>query len=49
LIWDDAGTTQVAYYSPESIGERHHLPAETTAALGAINTLTDLILTPAAT
>jgi uncharacterized protein (DUF302 family) len=43
LIWDDAGTTKVAYYSPDTISERHHLPPESTAGLAAIHTLTDLI------
>lgn len=43
LIWDDAGTTRLAYYAPEAISQRHHLPPETTAALAAIHTLTDTL------
>ena len=46
LIWDDAGTTRLAYYSPETITQRHHLPHETTAALAAIHALTDALTTP---
>ena len=46
LIWDDAGTTRLAYYAPETIGQRHDLPAETTAALAAIHHLTDALTRP---
>ena len=46
LIWDDAGTTRIAYYSPESIAERHHLTTETAAGLAAIHLLTDALATP---
>lgn len=43
LIWDDAGTTRLAYYAPEAISQRHDLPTETTAALAAIHPLTDAL------
>jgi uncharacterized protein (DUF302 family) len=43
LIWDDTGTTRIAYYSPESIAERHRLHPETAAALAAIHPLTDTL------
>lgn len=46
LIWDDTGTTRVAYYSPESIAERHRLHPETAAALAAIHPLTDVLTAP---
>ncbi|HET6297793.1 MAG TPA: DUF302 domain-containing protein [Kribbella sp.] len=46
LIWDDAGTTRIAYYSPESIAERHRLHPETAAALGAIHQLTNALTAP---
>ncbi|MGW7680132.1 DUF302 domain-containing protein [Kribbella sp. NPDC054772] len=46
LIWDDDGTTRLAYYSPESITERHGLTPETTASLSAIHHLTDALTTP---
>jgi uncharacterized protein (DUF302 family) len=46
LIWDDGGTTRVAYYSPDSIVERHQLPPETAAGLAAINRLTDALVVP---
>jgi uncharacterized protein (DUF302 family) len=45
LIWDDAGTTRVAYYSPETISQRYDLPPETVAALAAIHPLTDALTT----
>ena len=43
LIWDDEGTTRIAYYSPESIAERHGLAPETSAGLNAIDRLTDAL------
>ncbi|WP_132188504.1 MULTISPECIES: DUF302 domain-containing protein [Kribbella] len=46
LIWDDAGTTRIAYYSPESIAERHRLDPETAAGLAAIHPLTDALTAP---
>ncbi|TCM37246.1 uncharacterized protein (DUF302 family) [Kribbella sp. VKM Ac-2568] len=46
LIWDDAGTTRLAYYSPESIAERHRLHPETAAALTVIHPLTDALTAP---
>jgi uncharacterized protein (DUF302 family) len=41
LIWDDAGTTRLAYYSPESLTKRHALAP--TTALNAIHQLTDAL------
>lgn len=41
LIWDDAGTTRLAYYSPESLTNRHALGA--TTPLNAIHQLTDAL------
>jgi uncharacterized protein (DUF302 family) len=45
LIWDDEGTTQIDYYSPESIAERHRLAPETGDALTSIHHLTDALVT----
>lgn len=41
LVWDDAGTTRLAYYSPESLNNRHALG--TTTPLNAIHQLTDAL------
>jgi uncharacterized protein (DUF302 family) len=46
LIWDDAGTTRIAYYSPESITDRHRLHPDTAAGLAAIHLLTDALTAP---
>jgi uncharacterized protein (DUF302 family) len=46
LVWDDKGTTRIAYYSPESISERHQLHPDTAAALAAIHPLTDALTAP---
>ncbi|WP_405064815.1 DUF302 domain-containing protein [Kribbella sp. NBC_01510] len=46
LIWDDTATTRIAYYSPESITERHRLHPETAAALSVIHPLTDTLTAP---
>ncbi|MEV5967567.1 DUF302 domain-containing protein [Kribbella sp. NPDC051952] len=46
LIWDDAGITRLAYYSPETISRRHDLPPETVTALAAIHPLTDALVAP---
>ena len=43
-ILDAKGTTRIAYYSPDTITDRHHLPPETTAALAAIHALTDALV-----
>ena len=44
LIWDDAGTTKVSYYVPESIARRHGVLAELAGNLGAIDVLTDALV-----
>jgi uncharacterized protein (DUF302 family) len=44
LIWDDAGTTKVSYYAPESIAQRHRLPVELAGNLRAIDVLTDVLV-----
>jgi uncharacterized protein (DUF302 family) len=44
LIWDDAGTTRVSYYAPESIAQRYRLPTELARNLLAIDVLTDALV-----
>jgi uncharacterized protein (DUF302 family) len=44
LIWDDAGTTKVSYYPPESIAQRYGLPVELAQNLRAIDVLTDALV-----
>jgi uncharacterized protein (DUF302 family) len=44
LIWDDEGTTRIAYYSPDTIAERHGLTPDMAANLAAIHPLTDALI-----
>jgi uncharacterized protein (DUF302 family) len=44
LIWDDAGQTKVSYYAPGTLAARHHLTAELTARLGAVDPITDALV-----
>ena len=46
LIWDDAGQTKVAYYSPDELAARYQLGADLAGNLAAINPLTDALVAP---
>ena len=46
LIWDDAGQTKVSYYAPATLAARHHLSADLAARLGAVDPITDALVTP---
>ena len=44
LIYDDGGTTQVAYAPPEELARRYGLSAELAGRFAGINALTDALL-----
>lgn len=44
LVWDDEGQTKLSYVRPSALAERFGLPDELSRPLGAIETLTDLVL-----
>jgi uncharacterized protein (DUF302 family) len=46
LIWADEGQTNVTYYAPSSIADRHHLSPGLAARLEGINPLTDALVAP---
>ncbi len=46
LIWADEGQTNVTYYAPSSIADRHHLSPDLAARLEGINPLTDALVAP---
>jgi uncharacterized protein (DUF302 family) len=43
LVWADGDQTTVSYYSPESLGERHHL-GPLASNLAGIHALTDALV-----
>ena|ERR1700684_1014445 len=45
LVWDNDGTTNVTYYPPSELAERHHLGDELQGNLSAIDALTDALVT----
>ncbi len=46
LIWDDAGQTKVSYYAPATLAARHHLSADLSARLGAVDPITNALVAP---
>jgi len=44
LIWVNGGQTQVSYYSPAALAERHRLDAHLAEGLAGINALTDALV-----
>jgi uncharacterized protein (DUF302 family) len=46
LVWADGGGTNVSYYSPATLAERHHLSDELAARLAGIDPLTDALVAP---
>jgi uncharacterized protein (DUF302 family) len=45
LVWDNEGTTNVTYYPPSELAQRHHLGPELEGNLSAIDALTDSLVT----
>jgi uncharacterized protein (DUF302 family) len=45
LIWSDDGQTKVSYYPPATLAARHHLGPDLAGNLGAVNALTDALVT----
>ena len=46
MIWAQSGQTRISYYTPTAIAARHHLSAGQARRLTAIETLTDMVITP---
>ena len=44
LVWNNKGKTNVTYYPPSELAERHHLEPELQANLSAIDALTDALV-----
>jgi uncharacterized protein (DUF302 family) len=44
LVWDDNGQTKLTYTAPATLVARYGIPAEMTAPLGAVDTLTDAVI-----
>jgi uncharacterized protein (DUF302 family) len=45
LIWSDHGQTKVSYYAPDALAARHQFAPDLAGNLGAINVLTDALVT----
>ena len=45
LVWDNEGETNVSYYPPSELADRHHLGPELEGNLSAIDALTDALVT----
>jgi uncharacterized protein (DUF302 family) len=46
LIWADNGQVKVSYIPPAEVGRRYDVSDELTAKLGAVDTLTDALVSP---
>jgi uncharacterized protein (DUF302 family) len=46
LIWADATSTKVSYYSPSEIVARHHLSDELAQGLAALDAISDALVAP---
>jgi uncharacterized protein (DUF302 family) len=46
LIWSDESGTKVSYYSPSEIATRHHLSDDLAQGLGALDVVSDALVTP---
>lgn len=46
LIWADATSTKVSYYSPAEIAARHHLSDDLAQGLAALDAISDALVAP---
>lgn len=44
LVWDDGGQTKLTYTAPATLAARYEIPSELTAALAAVDALTDAVI-----